>query len=132
MAYSRSAGTMPRITQSTTTIHTCKHPRCTTCQHYNTTRSFKSTTKGRQYTPFTCNSKNLIYLISNNVHKMQETTRRINRHLSNIRKSIHPDHNLKNLSVQAIALISPSLQELKGIEKFWILSLQPKGLNVSI
>ena len=148
-----TAGVLPALHSTHNTIQTCKHPRCTTCLHYNTNRSFISTSTRQQYIirhSFNCNSNNVIYLITCTKCKKQYVgyteTRlkdRINRHRTNIHNnkiiyiSIHfnfPDHKLANLSVQAIDTAT-TRHELKKLEQYWILTLQtyiPKGLNVSL
>ena len=45
----------------------CNHLRCVTCQHFNTNMFFTSTSTRTTYCirqPFSCNSKNIIYLIT--------------------------------------------------------------------
>ena len=119
--HTTAAGMMPNLINTKTTIPTCKHPRCVTCKHYNTGNSFKSTSTGRQYTirnSFTCNSNNIIYLITCTKCKKQyggytQTTLKdtINQHRTNIKNNktiyvcVHfnfSDHKTSNLSVQAI------------------------------
>lgn len=145
-----TTGSMPTLQHVNVTITTCKHPKCTTCKHLNTNTFFTSTSTRQQYTirhSATCNSSNIIYLITCTKCKKQYVgytqTRlkdRLNRHQSNIRnnKTIHicihfnfPDHKLSNLSVQIIDT-ADTLQELRKREQFWILELRtytPKGLN---
>ncbi len=127
----------------------CYRPRCATCQHFNNENYFKSTTTRKCYKirhPFTCSSNNVIYLITCNKCKKQYVGKtnkslreRINHHRASIRMkqiryiNVHfnfPDHNLSNLTVQAID--TTSADKLAQLEKYWINTLQtqkPKGLN---
>lgn len=150
------AGQLPTLQTQGTRTRRCNHPRCITCRHLNCSRYFTSSRTGITYTirhNFSCVSSNIIYLISCTKCKKQYvglTTKqlnvRINHHRTNIlnRKQIYvskhfnfPDHNINNLSVQAIDKVpdqcSQPLQELLRLEKYWIDTLktwQPLGLNV--
>ena len=127
----------------------CHHPRCATCQHFNTQNHFSSTTTRKTFRirhPFTCNSHNIIYLITCNKCKKQyvgsthnSLKERFNHHRSSILRkekryvSVHfnfSDHSLKNLTVQIIDTTSP--QKLFKLEKYWMNTLKtkiPNGLN---
>lgn len=113
-------------TQTSIQPKICKHPKCATCQHFKNTSFFKSTTTKKCYKirhSFSCNSKNIIYLITCTKCKKQyvgKTTRplkeRINHHRTSIFTqqkryiSIHfnfPDHQITNLTVQAIDTSTP-------------------------
>ncbi len=144
----------PRLPQKIKPISTpqpsiCYHPRCATCQHFNSQNFFKSTTTRKCYKirhAFSCSSSNVIYLITCNKCKKQYVGKtnkplreRINHHRSSINMkqsryiSVHfnfPDHNISNITVQAIDTTSED--KLAPLEKFWINTLQtckPKGLN---
>ena len=147
----------PSPEQSTTWNHVtppiqpciCNHPKCATCQHFNTQNFFESTTTKARYRirqSFTCSSKNVIYLITCNKCKKQyvgQTTKSLKERINHHRSSIHtkqkryisvhfnfPDHNLKNLTVQIID--TTTSEKLSLLEKFWIKKLQttrPNGLN---
>ena len=148
-----SAGKLPTLRSFETCPQPCNNPRCSTCQHFNPENYFRSTSTGRTYPirrPFSCVSRNIIYLITCTKCKKQYvgyTTTQLNqrmcRHRSNINNNrtiyicVHfnfPDHNIRNLSVQAIDT-DPNTTELKRLERFWIHTLQtyiPKGLNASL
>ena len=123
---------------------------------YNAKPFFTSTKTKQSYTirhNFSCNSENLIYLITCTKCKKQYvemTTKKLNVHLNHHRTSIFnhnrtylhkhfnlPDHSLRNLTVQAIDKVESncnSRNELRKLEKYWIKTLktlQPIGLNVS-
>ena len=127
----------------------CLHPRCKTCQHFNSDQYFRSTITKRKYRirhSFSCTSKNIIYLITctkcrkQYIGKTSKTLKeRINRHRATIKSkqriyfSTHfnlPNHQLQNLSVQVIDSSSP--QDLDQLEHYWINTLNtkvPYGLN---
>ncbi len=44
-----TTGTMPTLHNTNITITTCKHPKCTTCKHVNTSTFFTSTSTRQQY-----------------------------------------------------------------------------------
>lgn len=138
---------LPKI--STNKTNKCHHPRCATCNHLNTSNYFTSTTTRKSYRirhPFTCNSKNIIYLITCSKCKKQyigntrnSLRERINHHRSSIFTkdqryvSTHfnfNDHNINNLTVQIIDTTTPN--NLRNLESFWINTLKtkiPNGLN---
>ena len=149
------SGHLPQLKKTTVTVSICKHPRCMTCKHLNTSTTFKSTTTGIHYPirhSFTCSSSNLIYLITCKRCKKQYigfTTRtlkyRVNHHRTNIlnKKSIYlcdhfnlPDHNIEHLSIQAIDTATETEHTtLRQLELYWIKKLQtlkPKGLNYTL
>ena len=151
-----TAGHLPQLCAQYARTTRCNHPRCATCKHLNCSRYFTSKRTGT-FTirhSFSCNSSNLIYLITCTKCQKQYvglTTRqlnvRINHHRTNIinKKPIYmcvhfnfPDHSLNNLSVQAIDKppdnCQNKIQELQRLERYWIATLktkQPLGLNVS-
>ena len=148
----------PTVTTTTTSSiiqHTpkpCRSKKCSICQYYNPAQYFISTSTKQKFRikhSFTCNSTNIIYLITckkcrkQYVGKTTKTLReRINRHKATIRSkqkiyiSVHfnfPDHKLSDLSVQIIDTSTP--EKLRNLEIFWIHKLQtylPKGLNFDI
>lgn len=89
-----TAGSLPKLKSYYTTVKPCKHPRCSTCQHLNCSKTFCSTRTGKTYTirhNFSCSSKKLIYLITCTKCKKQyvglttqQLNTRINHHRSNI------------------------------------------------
>lgn len=127
----------------------CKLRRCATCQHFNSLNHFTSTANRKSFKirqPFSCNSTNVIYLITCSKCKKQyvgKTTKplreRINHHRTNINRNkkiyvcVHfnfPDHQLSNLTVQVIDSSPPN--QLSRLEQYWIQTLEtvkPKGLN---
>ena len=146
---------LPLLRRSTTGIRKCKSPRCVTCKvHLNTSTSFKSanpTNKSVYYIrhSFTCESTNIVYLITCTKCKKQYvgcTTHslryRINHHRSSIMRRLPSyiykhfnlqDHDITNLTVQPIDT-TKDRTELHNLEKYWIASLStlvPFGLNVS-
>lgn len=151
-----TAGQLPVITSQPPLIQRCNNPRCSTCTHLNCKSFFISTVTKTRYSirhPASCNSSNIIYLITCTKCKKQYvglTTKslrtRINHHRSNVfqNKTIYlcihfnfPDHSVDNISVQVIDQIRNSkdtLRELQLLETFWISTLktqQPQGLNSS-
>ena len=145
------AAALPKLKSLENTTKMCKHPRCATCRiHLNRSSMFRSnyplnkTTYVIRHT-FSCQSKNIVYLISCAKCKKQyvgSTTQqlntRINHHRSSIlnKKStyIHkhfnlPDHHITHLRVQPIDTTSPpdsSVQDLRKLESFWIATLRTK------
>ena len=135
-----TSGQLPQLKKTNITISTCKHPRCVTCKHLNTSTSFKSTSTGTHYPirySFSCSSSNLIYLITCTKCKKQYvglTTHtlkyRVNHHRTNIlnKKSIYlcehfnlPDHNIRHLSIQAIDTTKRTdHMTLRQLELYWI------------
>lgn len=152
-----TAGHLPQLSTQNARTTRCNHPRCATCKHLNCSKHFTSKRTGTTFRirhSFSCNSSNLIYLITCTKCQKQYvglTTKqlniRINHHRTNIinKKPIYmcvhfnfPDHSLDNLSVQAIDKPPDNsqnmVQELKKLERHWITTLktkQPLGLNVS-
>ena len=62
-----TAGTLPQLKSKGILVKKCGHPRCATCQHLQCQPSFKSTKTKQSYPirhSFSCNSENLIYLIT--------------------------------------------------------------------
>ena len=139
--------------ENTRKPHPCNHPRCTTCQHFNTSTTFSSTSTKQTFQihhSFTCSSMRVIYLITctrchkQYVGKTINTLReRVSQHRSSIKVnqaryiSKHfnlEHHSLANLKVQIIDTVSSSnLSDLHQLEVYWIhklKTLQPKGLNV--
>jgi hypothetical protein len=138
-----------KIRRTPIKIIPCHHPKCATCEHLITTNHFTSTTTRKSYRirqSYSCNSENIIYLITCSKCKKQYvgSTKnplkvRINHHRSSIfRKekryiSVHfnfPDHNIRNLKVQVID--STTSNELLKLEKYWIDTLKtriPNGQN---
>ena len=134
------SGQLPQLKKTNITISTCKHPRCITCKHLNTSSSFKSTSTGTHYPirySFSCSSSNLIYLITCTKCKKQYvelTTHtlkyRVNHHRTNIfnKKNIYlcehfylPDHNIGHLSIQAINTTTKTdHMTLRQLELYWI------------
>lgn len=130
----------------------CHHHRCETCQYFNKDVLFQSSKTKKQYRirlPFSCTSKNIIYLITCSRCKKQyvgQTTtmlkERINRHTAAIRakKNVYiynhfnfPDHNIFQLTVQVID--TTTTDNLTELERYWILTLQtqvPFGLNLKV
>ena len=151
------AAKLPKIHPNTTNISPCHHPRCSTCStHLIYQPTFQSTRTRKSYRirhSFTCQSKNLIYLITcTKCQKQyvglttQQLNVRINHHRSNIltKKQIcickhfnQPDHSLSHLSVQPIDCPNTdknTFQELQTLERYWISTLRtkyPQGLNIS-
>ena len=127
----------------------CKQPKCTTCNHLSCKNNFTSTKTKTSYPirhSFTCQSTNLIYLITckkcNKQYVGLTTTKlnvRINHHRSNIinKHFNFNDHCLNYLMVQPIDAAKHTQQplpELRKLERYWIKTLgtmQPTGLNVS-
>ena len=133
------------------TITKCNHPLCKCCRHltdlthniYNLSHSITTPIN------FTCNSKNIIYLIHCNkchLNYIGETKRtlkeRLNNHRSNIKNnkptaiSIHfnlPQHTINNLQIMPIQTVSTNSDyERKKYEKQWMKILHttyPSGLN---
>ena len=152
-----TAGHLPQLSTQNVRTTRCYNPRCVTCKHLNCNKYFTSKKTGTTFTirhSFSCNSSNLIYLITCTKCQKQYvglTTRqlnvRLNHHRTNIinKKPIYlcvhfnfPDHSLDNLSVQAIDKPPDNsqnkMQELQRLERYWIATLktrQPLGLNVS-
>lgn len=147
-----SAGKLPQIKNIETKIQKCQSPKCVTCTHLNTTPYFTSTTTKTTYLirhSFSCNSTNLIYLITCTKCRKQYvglTTKTLRERINHHRTSIHtkqkryinnhfnfPDHSIKNLSVQPIDTIHHSTpQTLVELERYWIHTLntlKPYGLN---
>ena len=131
----------------------CEKTRCKTCQHFVSSESFKSTVTKQSFRirhPFTCNSSNIIYLITCSqcgkqyVGKTLNTLReRMNQHRSSIKinqqryisKHFNLEHHsIANLKVQVIDTIPTTCPEdLEKVEQYWIHKLkttQPRGLNV--
>ena len=150
-----TSGQLPQLKKTNITISTCKHPRCVTCKHLNTSTSFKSTSTGTHYPirySFSSSSSNLIYLITCTKCKKQYvglTTHtlkyRVNHHRTNIlnKKCIYlcehfnlPDHNIGHLSIQAIDTTKRTdHMTLRQLELYWIEKLQtlkPKSLNYTL
>ena len=145
---------LPLLRRSKTGIRKCKSPHCVTCKvHLNTSISFKCanpTNKSVYYIrhSFTCESTNIVYLITCTKCKKQYVGRtthslgyRINHHRSSIMRRlpsyIYKHFNLQdhitNLTVQPIDT-TKDRTELHNLEKYWIASLPtlvPFGLNVS-
>ena len=148
---------LPKLKSLQNVTKTCRHPRCATCRtHLNCSSTFKSNYPLNKTTyairhQFSCQSKNIVYLISCTKCKKQyvgsttlQLNTRINHHRSCVfnKKStyIHkhfdlPNHNVTHLQVQPIDTSSPlnsSLQDLRKVEEFWIATLRtknPYGLN---
>ncbi len=127
----------------------CGHRRCSTCSHFNRSKTFTSTITKQTYRirqNFTCASRNTIYLITcRKCHKQYvgQTTKslreRTNHHRSTILTkqnryiSLHfnlPDHKITDLSIQAID--TADANRLVSLERYWITTLRtvkPLGLN---
>ena len=152
-----TAGSLPELKVTGRLVKKCGHPKCATCQHLQCQSSFKSTKTKRHYPirhNFTCNSENVIYLITCTKCRKQyvgmttqKLSTRLNHHRTNIftkrRTYLHshfnlPDHTIKNLTIQAIDKVNTNPNdpsELRKLEKFWIKTLQtyqPIGLNVNM
>lgn len=131
----------------------CGLPRCATCNHYKASAHFTSSVTKKCYRiryPFSCDTKNAVYLITcrkcskQYVGKTCLTLRsRINQHRSSIKMkreryiSKHfnlPAHSITDFSVQIIDTSSDNTKDLSQLEKYWInilQTIQPKGLNVA-
>ena len=148
---------LPQLHPQSAGISPCKHPRCCTCNvHLNCSYTFTSNhpynrTIYQIRHSFSCNSANIVYLITCTKCKKQYvryTTQklkvRINHHRTSINSRIPtyihkhfnlPDHSITNLKVQPIdrpCTPQPSPTELQHLESFWIKtlrSLTPYGLN---
>lgn len=147
-----TSGQLPQLNKTNVTITTCRHPRCITCIHLDTSSSFRSTVTGTHYLirhSFSCSFSNLIYLITCKKCKKQYiglTTHtlkyRVNHHRTNIlnKESIYLSehfnpqhrtpvntshwHNYRNRSTS-----------LRQLELYWIKKLRtlvPKGLNYTL
>lgn len=139
------------IKKTTKAPHQCRHPRCCTCQHLDTRRNFTSTATKQTFRvrhTFSCNSRNVVYLITCKKCKKQYTgmttntlRERVNHHRTTINTrenryvSKHfnfKNHCIKDLKVQVIDK-SDNITDLRKLEKFWIQTLntiEPYGLNV--
>ena len=151
-----TSAVLPILYSQTTRTQRCKQPKCATCNHLSCKNHFTSTKTKTSYPirhSFTCQSTNLIYLITckkcNKQYVGLTTTKlnvRINHHRSNIinKRAIYisqhfnfNDHCLNDLMVQPIDAAKHTqqpLQELRKLEKYWIKTLgtmQATGLNVS-
>ena len=147
-----TSGQPPSLKNDNIKIKKCNHSRCITCSHLNIAPYFTSHANKTSYTirhSFTCNSKNLIYLITCSKCKKQYvgmTTKplreRINHHRTSIFNNINryinnhfnfPDYGIHNLTVQPIDTITnPTFEKLTKLERFWIRTLntyRPQGLN---
>ena len=145
---------LPILRATLKPISPCNNNTCLTCKvHLDYRTSFKCTRTSVEYPirhHFTCNSTNLVYLITCTKCCKQYvgiTTRqlkvRINHHRTNIIRKLPiyiskhfnlPDHTLQNLKVQPIDKAN-SYDELHSLEQFWIKilkTLQPSGLNVKL
>lgn len=147
---------LPKLHPQTARTQRCKQPRCATCTHISCKSNFTSTKTKTTYPirhSFTCQSTNVIYLITckrcNKQYVGLTTSKlnvRINHHRTNIinKKPIYisqhfnfRDHSLNDLIVQPIDSAHGASQpylELVKLEKYWIKTLgtmQPSGLNVS-
>ena len=138
-----SAGKLLQIKNIKTKIQKCQSPKCVTCTHLNTTPYFTSTTTKTTYLirhSFSCNSTNLIYLITCTKCRKDYvglTTKTLRERINHHRTSIHtkqkryinnhfnfPDHSIKTLSVQPIDTIHNSTpQTLVELERYWIHTL---------
>ena len=148
-----TAGLLPPLKPKGRLVKKCGHPKCATCQHLQCQPSFRSTKTKRSYPirhNFSCNSENLIYLITCTKCKKQYvgmTTQKLKIHLNhhgtsifnNWRMYLHkhfnlPNHSIKNLTIQAIDKVSTNLNahnELRKLEIKTLQTYQPIGLNVS-
>ncbi|GFO28084.1 hypothetical protein PoB_005458900 [Plakobranchus ocellatus] len=133
----------------------CLSPRCKTCIHTHTTSSFKSFTDGQTYkitqVPLTCNSNNIIYLITYQKCFKQyvgQTCQTLRSRFNHHRFTIHNDrdtpvakhfnlidHNIQHLNIIAIDHFphSNTISRLNK-ETFWIHTLkttEPQGLNMN-
>ena len=146
---------LPRLRRSKMGITNCRQPRCVTCKvHLDTSTSFKSAYPANKTVyyirhSFTCESTNIVYLITCTKCKKQYvgcTTQslryRINHHRSSIIRKMPSyiykhfnlqDHDITNLKVKPIDT-TEDVNDLHNLEKYWIASLStlvPFGLNVS-
>lgn len=116
----------------------CNQKNCANCQNFNPSNKFSSTiTKENFYINenFTCNSENVIYLITCTVCRKQyvgKTSKPLRQRLSRQKSTINtkkkryislhfnlPFHSATNISIQIIdAATTP--QKLTNLEKFWI------------
>ena len=153
--YTEASVSLPHLRPLTKNIIACNHPRCATCKvHLNHSTSFKSNypLNRRVYHirhPFTCQTTNVVYLITCTKCKKQyvgctsaQLKVRINQHRSCINNKkgsyIHkhfnlPDHKLTDLRVQPIDTpTGSSASVLQDLEQFWISTLRtmnPYRLN---
>ncbi|GFO04316.1 hypothetical protein PoB_003082100 [Plakobranchus ocellatus] len=119
----------------------CLSPRCKTCIYTHTTSSFKSSTDGQTYKitqgPLTCNSNNIIYLITCQKFFKQyvgQTCQTLRSRFNHHRFTIHNDrdtpvakhfnlidHNIQHLKIIAIDHLphSDTISRLNK-ETFWI------------
>ena len=136
---SKQIAPLPKKRRTGSSIHSCNNSKCATCKfHLDTSATFTCSKTKISYSirhDFSCNSKNLIYLITCTRCKKQyvglttqQLNTRINHHRSNIRNKkeiyvcIHfnfPDHSVNNMKVQPIDK-GKDLQELRCLERFWI------------
>ena len=131
---------LPRLRRSKMGIVKCRQPRCITCKlHLNTSTSFKSIYPGNKTIyyirhSFTCESTNIVYLITCTKCKKQyvgHTTHSLRKMPSYIYKHFNlQDHDITNLKAQPIDA-AEDINDLSNLEKYWIASLVPFGLNVS-
>ena len=78
--------------------HPCNHPQCATCQHFNTSATFSSTSTKQTFQihhSFTCSSIRVIYLITcTRCHKQQyvgKTSNTLRKRISLVLKSTKLD-----------------------------------------
>ena len=132
----------------------CNSKRCKTCQHINTSNTFRSKRSYKVCTSATCKSRGVIYLIEctkcriNNIIKQYVGSTknalhiRLNGHRYDIRKTQksavakhfnEPGHTMEHLTIMVIEnLQSNDIQFRRKRERFWINELQcmaPEGLN---
>ena len=141
----QSSASIPILYSQTARTKKCK-PKCTTCSHLSCKNHFTSTKTKTTYPirhSFTCQSSNLVYLLTckrcNKQYVGLTTSQlnvRINHHRSNIlnKRAIYisqhfnfEDHSLSHLVVQPIDTIKDNpqpLQELRKLERFWIKTLK--------
>ena len=144
--------TLPHL-RHTQKPHSCCRLHCTTCQHFYPSNYIHSSTTNETFYirhPFSCDSKNIIYLITctnckkQYVGKSAKTLReRICQHHSSIKKdqcryiSKHfnlSGHSVARLKVQVIdSTDTGNSEHLHKLELYWINKLkstQPNGLNI--
>jgi hypothetical protein len=135
-------------------FYTCLKPRCRTCPYSSRAHTFRSHTHSKVYTikqKLTCESKNLVYLITCSFCGLQYVGQTKNslrvRHTQHKYSILSqkdtpvshhfnsPNHSLQHYTILAIEGVKPGLRSsLDSREGYWISklgTLSPQGLNLA-